>query len=124
MAQVSMLKAFLLAFVMAILTVASAQVSEVPSPSPDAGAGFSVGVSTAAIGFSLIFLEMAELCFSKGIMIMFVAVVLSLTTTASAQDSAMAPAPSMDTGAAFSPAVSAIAVMFSVIVSLVALLKH
>ncbi|MBA0550684.1 hypothetical protein Golob_021608, partial [Gossypium lobatum] len=35
---------------------------------------------------------MAELCFSNGIMIMFVAVVLSLTTTASAQDSAMAPA--------------------------------
>nr|KJB14977.1 hypothetical protein B456_002G152900 [Gossypium raimondii] len=54
MAQVSMLKAFLLAFVMAILTVASAQVSEAPSPSPDAGAGFSVGVSTAAVGFSLI----------------------------------------------------------------------
>ncbi|TYG83319.1 hypothetical protein ES288_D01G158700v1 [Gossypium darwinii] len=47
MAQVSMLKAFLLAFVMAILNVASAQVSE-------AGAGFSVGVSTAAVGFSLI----------------------------------------------------------------------
>ncbi|PPE00594.1 hypothetical protein GOBAR_DD02375 [Gossypium barbadense] len=67
---------------------------------------------------------MAELCFSKGIMIMFVAVVLSLTTTASAKDSAMAPAPSMDTGAAFSPAVSGIAVMFSLIVSLVALLKH
>ncbi|MFQ6622096.1 hypothetical protein Gotur_003066 [Gossypium turneri] len=124
MAQVGMLKAFLLAFVMAILTVASAQVSEAPSPSPDAGAGFSVGVSTAAVGFSLIFLEMAELCFSKGIMIMFVAVVLSLTTIASAQDSAMAPAPSMDTGAAFSPAVSGIAVMFSLIVSLVALLKH
>ncbi|MBA0729394.1 hypothetical protein Golax_023079 [Gossypium laxum] len=68
--------------------------------------------------------KMAELCFSKGIMIMFVAVVLSLTTTASAQDSAMAPAPSMHTGAAFSPAVSGIAVMFSLIVSLVALLKH
>nr|KJB14975.1 hypothetical protein B456_002G152700 [Gossypium raimondii] len=67
---------------------------------------------------------MAELCFSNGIMIMFVAVVLSLTTTASAQDSAMAPAPSMDTGAAFSPVVSGVAVMFSLIISLVALLKH
>ncbi|TYI97588.1 hypothetical protein E1A91_D01G152900v1 [Gossypium mustelinum] len=54
MAQVSMLKAFLLAFVMAILNVASAQVSEAPSPLPDAGAGFSVGVSTTAVGFSLI----------------------------------------------------------------------
>ncbi|KAK8611163.1 hypothetical protein V6N13_131224 [Hibiscus sabdariffa] len=54
MAQVSMLKAFLLALVMAILSVASAQVSEAPSPSPDAGSGFSVGVSTAAVGFSLI----------------------------------------------------------------------
>ncbi|MBA0754190.1 hypothetical protein Gogos_021155 [Gossypium gossypioides] len=70
------------------------------------------------------FLEMAELCFSNGIMIMFVAVVLSLTTSASAQDSAMAPAPSMDTGAAFSPVVSGVAVMFSLIISLVALLKH
>ncbi|KAH1121935.1 hypothetical protein J1N35_005095 [Gossypium stocksii] len=48
------LKPFLLALVMAILTVASAQVSEAPSPSPDAGAGFSAGVSTAAVGFSLI----------------------------------------------------------------------
>ncbi|KAK5845624.1 hypothetical protein PVK06_001819 [Gossypium arboreum] len=35
---------------MAILTVASAQVSEAPSPSPDAGAGFSADVSTAAVG--------------------------------------------------------------------------
>ena len=54
MAQVSMLKAFMLALVMAFLTAASAQVSEAPSPAPDAGAGFSVGVSNAAVGFSLI----------------------------------------------------------------------
>ncbi|KAE8711150.1 hypothetical protein F3Y22_tig00110303pilonHSYRG00345 [Hibiscus syriacus] len=54
MVQVSMLKALFLALVMAILTVASAQVSEAPSPAQDAGAGFSVGVSTAAVGFSLI----------------------------------------------------------------------
>ncbi|OMO63162.1 hypothetical protein CCACVL1_22448 [Corchorus capsularis] len=54
MAQVSMLlKAFLVALVMAFLTAASAQV-EAPSPSPDAGAGFSVGVSGAAVAFSLI----------------------------------------------------------------------
>ncbi|WRX24537.1 hypothetical protein QQP08_017024 [Theobroma cacao] len=54
MAQVSMLKAFLVALIMAFLTAASAQVSEAPSPSPDAGAGFSQGVSSAAVGFSLI----------------------------------------------------------------------
>ncbi|MBA0550683.1 hypothetical protein Golob_021607 [Gossypium lobatum] len=36
----------------------------------------------------------------------------------------MAPAPSMDTGAAFSAVVSGVAVMFSLIISLVALLKH
>ena len=54
MAQVSILKAFLVALVMAFLTAASAQVSEAPSPTPDAGAGFSVGVSSAAVAFSLI----------------------------------------------------------------------
>ncbi|XWS59184.1 hypothetical protein CRYUN_Cryun08bG0100000 [Craigia yunnanensis] len=54
MAQVSILKAFLVALVMAFLTAASAQVSEAPSPSLDAGAGFSVVVSGAAVGFSLI----------------------------------------------------------------------
>ena len=54
MAQVSIFKAFLVALVMAFLTAASAQVTEAPSPSPDAGAGFSVGVSSAAVGFSLI----------------------------------------------------------------------
>ncbi|KAE8728949.1 hypothetical protein F3Y22_tig00004041pilonHSYRG00058 [Hibiscus syriacus] len=57
MARVSILKAFLVALVMAILTAAaSAQVSEAPSPSPapDAGAGFYVTVSGAAVCFSLI----------------------------------------------------------------------
>ncbi|KAB2006720.1 hypothetical protein Goshw_012502 [Gossypium schwendimanii] len=54
MAQVSILKALLVALFMAFLTAATAQVSEAPSPSPDAGAGFSVGVSTAAVGFSLV----------------------------------------------------------------------
>ncbi|MBA0550687.1 hypothetical protein Golob_021611, partial [Gossypium lobatum] len=48
------LKPFLLALVMAILTVASAQVSEALSPSPDARARFSAGISTTAVGFSLI----------------------------------------------------------------------
>ena len=54
MAQISILKAFLVALVMAFLTAATAQVSEAPSPAPDAGSGFSVGVSSAAVGFSLI----------------------------------------------------------------------
>ncbi|XVE61197.1 hypothetical protein DITRI_Ditri06bG0020300 [Diplodiscus trichospermus] len=54
MAQVSILKAFLVALVMAFFTAASAQVSEAPSPAPDTGAGFSVGVSGAAVGFSFI----------------------------------------------------------------------
>ncbi|KAK8531864.1 hypothetical protein V6N12_053323 [Hibiscus sabdariffa] len=67
---------------------------------------------------------MAKTSFSKAIMIIFVAVVLSVASTVSAQDSAMAPAPSMDTGAAFSLPVSGVAVTFSLIISLVALLKH
>ncbi|KAE8734397.1 hypothetical protein F3Y22_tig00000765pilonHSYRG00071 [Hibiscus syriacus] len=54
MAQVSMMKAVLVALVMAFLNAASAQVSEAPSPSPDAGAGFSLGVSSAAVVCSLI----------------------------------------------------------------------
>ncbi|KAK9005821.1 hypothetical protein V6N11_043241 [Hibiscus sabdariffa] len=55
MAQVSsMMKAFLVALIMAFLTAASAQVNEAPSPSPDAGAGFSLGVSSTVVVFSLI----------------------------------------------------------------------
>ncbi|KAK8542153.1 hypothetical protein V6N13_137276 [Hibiscus sabdariffa] len=67
---------------------------------------------------------MAKIFFSKAIMIIFVAVVLSVASNVSAQDSAMAPAPSMDTGAAFSLPVSGVAVTFSLIISLVALLKQ
>ncbi|KAK8594250.1 hypothetical protein V6N13_126059 [Hibiscus sabdariffa] len=66
-------------------------------------------------------LEMAQVCFSKAIMMLVVAVVLS---TVSAQDSAAAPSPTMATGAAFSLPVSGVAVTFSLIVSLVALMKQ
>ena len=57
-------------------------------------------------------------------MLIFVAVVLSVATNVSAQDSAMAPSPSMDTGDAFSLPVSAAAVTFSLIISLLALMKQ
>ncbi|XWS59183.1 hypothetical protein CRYUN_Cryun08bG0099900 [Craigia yunnanensis] len=67
---------------------------------------------------------MAKVRFFKAIMIIFVAVVLSVATNVSAQDSAMAPSPSMDTGAAFTLPVSAVAVAFSLIISLLALLKQ
>ncbi|GMI64748.1 hypothetical protein HRI_000144100 [Hibiscus trionum] len=68
---------------------------------------------------------MAELCFSKAIMMFVVAVVLlSVATTVSAQNSAAAPSPTMDTGAAFSLPVSGVAVTFSLIVSLLALMKQ
>lgn len=67
---------------------------------------------------------MANICFSKAIMITFVAAVLSVATCVSAQDSAAAPAPSMDTGAAFSLPVSVVAVTISLIVSLIALMKQ
>lgn len=63
---------------------------------------------------------MAKVCFSKAIMIMFVAVVLSAVANVSAQDSAVAPTPSMDTGASFSMPVSAVAVTFSLMISLFA----
>ncbi|KAK8369967.1 hypothetical protein V6Z12_A01G145500 [Gossypium hirsutum] len=53
---------------------------------------------------------MAKVCFSKDILIMFMAVVLSVATIVSAQDSAMAPAPSMDTGSAFSMPVTGVTV--------------
>ncbi|EOY09378.1 hypothetical protein QQP08_017788 [Theobroma cacao] len=64
---------------------------------------------------------MAKVCFSEAIMIIFVAALLSVATTVSAQDSATAPSPSMDTGAAFSLPVSGVAVAFSLIVCLLAL---
>ncbi|KAM7524546.1 hypothetical protein LguiA_014448 [Lonicera macranthoides] len=58
MAQVSIVvKSFLLAFVLAIFSVAatvSAQDSMAPAPSPDAGAGFSLPVSGAVVGVSLL----------------------------------------------------------------------
>ncbi|KAB2096951.1 hypothetical protein ERO13_A01G134700v2 [Gossypium hirsutum] len=66
---------------------------------------------------------MAKVCFSKDILIMFMAVVLSVATIVSAQDSAMAPAPSMDTGSAFSMPVTGVTVTLSLIISLLALLK-
>ncbi|KAK8493692.1 hypothetical protein V6N13_025565 [Hibiscus sabdariffa] len=69
-------------------------------------------------------IEMAQLCFSKAIMMFVVAVFLSVATTVSAQDSAAAPSPTMATGAALSLPVSGVAVTFSLIVSLVALLKQ
>ncbi|PPS20156.1 hypothetical protein GOBAR_AA00426 [Gossypium barbadense] len=67
---------------------------------------------------------MAKVCFSKDILIMFMAVVLSVATIVSAQDSAMAPAPSMDTGSAFSTPITGVAVTLSLIISLLALLKQ
>ncbi|KAE8676444.1 hypothetical protein F3Y22_tig00111612pilonHSYRG00005 [Hibiscus syriacus] len=67
---------------------------------------------------------MTKIFFSKAIMIVFVAVVVLVAGTVSAQDSAMAPAPSMDTGYAFSLPVSGVAVTFSLIISLLAFLKQ
>ncbi|XWS56242.1 hypothetical protein CRYUN_Cryun09bG0069100 [Craigia yunnanensis] len=67
---------------------------------------------------------MENVCFSKAIMIIFVVVVLSVATSVSAQDSAMAPAPIMNTGAAFSLPVSGVAVTFSLIISLLTLMKQ
>ena len=55
MAQVSMIKALVLTVVMSAITAASAEeVSLAPAPSPDAGAGFSLPVSTALIAASLL----------------------------------------------------------------------
>ncbi|KAB2013127.1 hypothetical protein E1A91_D09G141700v1 [Gossypium mustelinum] len=62
---------------------------------------------------------MAQVCIS-----IFVVFVLSIFVTVSAQGGAMAPAPSMDTGASFSLPVSAVVVAFSLITSCLALLKH
>ncbi|WRX25295.1 hypothetical protein QQP08_017782 [Theobroma cacao] len=65
---------------------------------------------------------MAQVSISKAIITIFVAFVLSIAATVSAQDGAMAPAP-MDTGAAFFLPVSGVAVAFSLIISLFAMLK-
>ncbi|XVE96018.1 hypothetical protein REPUB_Repub02eG0185500 [Reevesia pubescens] len=67
---------------------------------------------------------MAKVCFSKAIMVIFVAVVLSIATSVSAQDNALAPAPPIDTGAAFSTPLSGVAVIFSLVISLLALMKQ
>ncbi|KAK8554221.1 hypothetical protein V6N13_073154 [Hibiscus sabdariffa] len=67
---------------------------------------------------------MAHVWIYKPILAIFVALMLSESATVSAQGVAMAPSPSMDTGAAFSMHVSAVAVAFSLIISFLALLKH
>ncbi|KAK8476162.1 hypothetical protein V6N13_009313 [Hibiscus sabdariffa] len=78
-----------------------------------------------SLSFFLYYMNiMAQVCTSKPIIAIFVALVLSVSARVSAQGGAMAPSPSMDTGAAFSLPVSAVAVAFSLIVSFLALLKH
>ncbi|KAK8628729.1 hypothetical protein V6N13_009312 [Hibiscus sabdariffa] len=68
---------------------------------------------------------MAQLCISKPVITIFVAFVLSIAAAAvSAQDGAMAPAPAIDTGAAFSLPASGVVAAFSLVVSLLAFLKH
>ncbi|KAK4377931.1 hypothetical protein RND71_004227 [Anisodus tanguticus] len=55
MAQVSsIIKAFVLAVVLAAVAASAQEVGLAPAPSPDAGAGFSVPVSGALIGTSLL----------------------------------------------------------------------
>ncbi|KAK4345948.1 hypothetical protein RND71_036124 [Anisodus tanguticus] len=55
MAQVSsIIKAFILAIVLAAVAASAQEVGLAPSPSPDAGAGFSVPISGALIGTSLL----------------------------------------------------------------------
>ncbi|TYI65205.1 hypothetical protein E1A91_D09G141600v1 [Gossypium mustelinum] len=67
---------------------------------------------------------MAQACISNPIIASFVALVLSIAVSVSAQGGAMAPAPSMDTGAAFSLPASGMVVAFSVIISLLVFNKH
>ncbi|KAM3268074.1 hypothetical protein P3S67_031624 [Capsicum chacoense] len=55
MAYVSMvIKAFILAIFLAACAVSAQEPSLAPTPSPDAGAGFSMPVSGALIGTSLV----------------------------------------------------------------------
>lgn len=53
MAQVNMIKASLLAVVMLAVTASAQEFGMAPAPSPDAGAAFSLPVSTAFIASSL-----------------------------------------------------------------------
>ncbi|KAI5652430.1 hypothetical protein M9H77_29617 [Catharanthus roseus] len=55
MAPVSMIKALVLAVVMLTVTSSAQDIGMAPSPSPDAGAAFSLPVSTAFIVSSLFF---------------------------------------------------------------------
>lgn len=54
MAQLSIIKAFVIAFVLIAVTASAQEVGLAPAPSPDAGAGFSLPVSGALIGTSLL----------------------------------------------------------------------
>ncbi|KAL4339902.1 hypothetical protein GQ457_08G016160 [Hibiscus cannabinus] len=96
------------------LYIINTQTSDLATPS-------SVFGLVSKVSFFLYYLNiMAQVCSSKPI----IALVLSISATVSAQGGAMAPSPSMDTGAAFSLPVSAVAVAFSLIVSFLTLLKH
>nr|GMD42950.1 hypothetical protein N619_00225 [Ipomoea batatas] len=56
MAQVSIVKAFLFAVVLAVFSAAATaqEIGSAPAPSPDAGAAFSLPISSAVIGSSLL----------------------------------------------------------------------
>ena len=65
MAQVSIVKAFMLVFVVAIFsaaaTVSALDNSPAPAPSPDAGSAFSLPLSGAVVASSLVFSLLAFL---------------------------------------------------------------
>ncbi|CAK9165070.1 unnamed protein product [Ilex paraguariensis] len=54
MAQVNIFKALVLAFIVAVVTASAQDIGSAPAPSPDAGAAFSLPVSGALIGTSLL----------------------------------------------------------------------
>ncbi|KAK9107360.1 hypothetical protein Syun_023371 [Stephania yunnanensis] len=61
---------------------------------------------------------------SMAVVAVFVAAMLSAVSSVSTQFEAPAPAPSMDTGSAFSTQISFAALFFSLVLSLIALSKH
>ncbi|CAI9754822.1 unnamed protein product [Fraxinus pennsylvanica] len=125
MAQISIAKSFLLAYAFVVLSAAAVTVSaQAPAPSPDVGDAFSLPVSGAVIGTSLLQLSnkpMAQISIAKSFLLAYAFVVLS---AAAVTVSAQAPAPSPDIGDAFSLPVSGAVIGTSLLFSLFALLRH
>ncbi|CAI9787551.1 unnamed protein product [Fraxinus pennsylvanica] len=112
--------------VVALYAVAVTVSDQSPDPTPDAGDAFSLTVSSAVIGTSVLFSlfalnPMAQISIAKSLLLAYAVVAIS---AAAVTVSAQGPAPSPDAGDALSLPVSGAIIGTSLLFSLFAILRH